>query len=205
MWVPQPDPVPNPEMMLNMRVKPRQTRPRPTTADRTRTSPSAALRRTRSVRGRIAGRGQVLVTLIGLLSSTERRPMLKGFKDFLMRGTVVDLAVAVVIGAAFAKVVGGLLQGVINPLIASVAGKPNLDSVGMFTLNQAKFSIGLVLTPLVNFVCVAAGIYFMVVMPLNKLAVRRARGVEPKTDAPSEEVALLTDIRNSMQVPSRAQ
>jgi large conductance mechanosensitive channel len=73
----------------------------------------------------------------------------------------------------------------------------------MFTLNQAKFSIGLVLTPLVNFVCVAAGIYFMVVMPLNKLAARRARGVEPKTDVPSEEVALLTDIRNSMQVPSR--
>jgi large conductance mechanosensitive channel len=74
--------------------------------------------------------------------------MLKGFKDFLMRGTVVDLAVAVVIGAAFAKVVGGLLQGVINPLIASVAGKPNLDSVGTFTLNEAKFSIGLLLTPL---------------------------------------------------------
>jgi large conductance mechanosensitive channel len=131
--------------------------------------------------------------------------MLKGFKDFLMRGTVVDLAVAVVIGTAFAKVVGGLLHGVINPLIASVAGKPNLDSVGTFTLNHANFSIGLVLTPFVNFVCVAAGIYFMVVMPLNKLAARRARGVEPKTDAPSEEVALLTDIRNSMQVPGRAQ
>ena len=131
--------------------------------------------------------------------------MLKGFKDFLMRGNVVDLAVAVVIGAAFAKVVGGLLQGVINPLIASVAGKPNLDSVGTFTLNQAKFSIGLLLTPLVNFVCVGAGIYFMVVMPLNKLAERRARGVEPKTEAPSEEVALLTEIRDSMQVRSRAQ
>jgi large conductance mechanosensitive channel len=86
-----------------------------------------------------------------------------------------------------------------------VAGKPNLDSVGTFTLNEAKFSIGLLLTPLVNFVCVAAGIYVMVVMPLNNLAERRARGVEPKTDAPSEEVALLTNIRDSLQVPSRAQ
>jgi len=54
-------------------------------------------------------------------------------------------------------------------------------------------------------VCVGAGIYFMVVMPLNKLAERRARGVEPKTEAPSEEVALLTEIRDSMQVRSRAQ
>jgi len=128
--------------------------------------------------------------------------MLRGFKDFLMRGNVVDLAVAVVIGAAFAKVIGGLLQGVINPLIASVAGKPNLDSVGTFTLNEAKFSVGLVLTPLVNFVCVAAGIYFLVVTPLNKLADRRARGLEVETEAPSEEVALLTEIRDSMRVHS---
>ncbi|HEY5248750.1 MAG TPA: large conductance mechanosensitive channel protein MscL [Dermatophilaceae bacterium] len=125
--------------------------------------------------------------------------MLKGFKDFLMRGNVVDLAVAVVIGAAFAKVVDGFLRGVINPLIASVAGKPDLDAVGSFTLNQAHFSIGLVLTPLVNFVCVGACIYFLVVTPLNKLAERRARGVEPKTEAPSEEVALLTEIRDALR------
>lgn len=128
--------------------------------------------------------------------------MLKGFKDFLMRGNVVDLAVAVVIGAAFAKVVSGFLEGVINPLIASVAGKPNLDSIGTFTLNHARFSIGLVLTPLVNFVCVGGCIYLLVVLPLNKLAERRARGVEPKTEAPSEEVALLTEIRDSMRVRS---
>ena len=61
------------------------------------------------------------------------------------------------------------------------------------------------MTPLVNFVCIGAGIYFMVVMPLNKLAKRRARGGEPKTEAPSEEIALLTEIRDSMQVHSRAQ
>jgi len=131
--------------------------------------------------------------------------MLKGFKNFLMRGNIVDLAVAVVIGAAFAKVVGGLLQGLINPMIAAVAGKPNLDSVGAFTLNQAEFSIGLVLTPLVNFVCVSAGIYFMVVLPLNKLAKSRTRGVQPKAEAPSAEVALLTEIRDSMQLRSPAQ
>ena len=122
--------------------------------------------------------------------------MLKGFKDFLMRGNVVDLAVAVVVGAAFSKVVDGLLKGLINPLIAAVAGEPNLDSVGTFTLNNAKFSIGLLLTALVNFVLISAAIYFVVVMPLNKLAERRAKGIEPETDAPSEDVALLTEIRD---------
>ncbi len=122
--------------------------------------------------------------------------MLKGFKDFLMRGNVVDLAVAVVIGAAFSKVVDGLLKGLINPLIAAVAGEPNLDSVGAFTLNNAKFSIGLLLTALVNFVLISAAIYFVVVMPLNKLAERRAKGIEPETEAPSEDVALLTEIRD---------
>ena len=128
--------------------------------------------------------------------------MLKGFKDFLMRGSVVDLAVAVVVGAAFTKVVGGFAHGVVNPLIAAVAGRPNLDSVGQFTVHKASFSIGLVLTPLVSFVFVAAAIYVLVVMPLNKLATRRATGVEPTTAAPSEEVALLTEIRDAMAVSS---
>ena len=128
--------------------------------------------------------------------------MLKGFKDFLMRGNVVDLAVAVVIGAAFGLVVKGFLGGLLNPLIAAVAGKPNLDAVGTFTLNHAQFSVGLVLTPLVNFLVIAAAIYFVVVHPLNKLAERRARGTEPKTESPSEEILLLTEIRDAMQVRS---
>jgi len=110
--------------------------------------------------------------------------MLKGFKDFLMRGNVVDLAV------------DGFLRGLINPLIAAVAGQQNLDSVGTFTLNNAIFSIGLLLTALVNFVLISAAIYFVVVMPLNKLAERRAKGIEPETEAPSEDVALLTEIRD---------
>jgi large conductance mechanosensitive channel len=125
--------------------------------------------------------------------------MLKGFKDFLMRGNVVDLAVAVAIGAAFGLLVKGLLDGLITPLIAAVAGKQNLDKVGTFTVHKADFSVGLFLTPLVNFVVIGAAIYLLVVLPLNKLAERRARGVEPKTDAPSEEVALLTEIRDTLR------
>ena len=128
--------------------------------------------------------------------------MLKGFKDFLMRGNVIDLAVAVVVGAAFSQVIQGFLQGLINPLIAAVAGRTDLQSVGTFTLNDARFSIGLVLAPLVNFLLVGAVIYLIVVMPLNKLAERRARGVEPETEAPSAEVALLTEIRDSLRARS---
>ncbi|MEO6145021.1 MAG: large conductance mechanosensitive channel protein MscL [Dermatophilaceae bacterium] len=129
--------------------------------------------------------------------------MLKGFKDFLMRGNVVDLAVAVVIGAAFGRVVQALVDGLINPLIAAVAGKQDLSMVGLFTLNGATFSVGHVLTAVVNFVIVAAAIFFMVVQPLNRLAQRRARGIEPQTAAPSEEVALLTEIRDLLSAAAR--
>jgi len=152
------------------------------------------------VPGPIASFGLVLATFAFAVIPTGKDPMLKGFKDFLMRGNVVDLAVAVVIGAAFSQVVAGLIKGLINPLIAAVAGKTNLDKVGAFTLHHADFSIGVVLTPLVNFVIIGATIYFLVVMPLNKVAERRARGVEPKTEAPSEEVALLSEIRDSLRV-----
>lgn len=125
--------------------------------------------------------------------------MLKGFKDFLMRGNVVDLAVAVVIGAAFGDVVKGLLKGLFTPLIAAIVGARNLDQVGTFEVHGAEFSFGLFLTPLVTFVVIAAVIYFTVVMPLNHLAERRARGIEPAPKAPSEEVALLTEIRDSLR------
>ena len=125
--------------------------------------------------------------------------MLTGFKDFLMRGNVVDLAVAVVIGAAFAKAVDGFLRGMLTPLIAAVAGKTDLTQVGKFEWNKAVFSIGLFLDAAVNFVIIAAAIYLVVILPLNKLAERRAKGEEPATDAPSEEVALLTEIRDSLR------
>src|SRR4051794_35709412 len=101
--------------------------------------------------------------------------MLKGFRDFIQRGNVVDLAVAVVIGAAFALVIRAVLDGLINPLIAAIFGKPNLDNVGTFTINNAQFSVGVVLTALINFLVVAAAIYFLVIAPMNALAERQRR------------------------------
>jgi large conductance mechanosensitive channel len=125
--------------------------------------------------------------------------MLKGFRDFLLRGNVVDLAVAVVIGAAFTLVVNAVVKGIITPLIAAIFGKPDLDSVGVFTINHATFSIGVVLTALFNFVCVAAAVYFVIIVPVNRLAELRKSGQEPEPEAPTEEVLLLTQIRDTLR------
>lgn len=120
--------------------------------------------------------------------------MLKGFKEFLMRGNVVDLAVAVVIGTAFGKVIDAFVT-VIMDLIGKVGGQPNFSS-----FKPGGVAVGAFLTALVSFIIVAAAVYFMVVMPMNKLAERRKKGVEPEPVAPSEEVLLLTEIRDSLRV-----
>ena len=125
--------------------------------------------------------------------------MLKGFRDFIARGNVVDLAVAVVIGAAFTMVINAVVQGIVDPLIAAIFGKPNLDDVATFTINNAHFSIGLVLTALLNFLIVAAVIYFLVVAPLNAIAERARRNRPAEAPAPSDEVVLLTEIRDALR------
>jgi len=122
--------------------------------------------------------------------------MLKGFKDFLMRGNVVGLAVAVVIGVAFGTLVKSFVD-VIMSLIGKIGGEPNFDA-----WRPGKLPIGAFITALITFLIVAAAIYFVVVMPLNKLAERRAKGLEPETKAPSEEIALLTEIRDSLKARS---
>ncbi len=126
--------------------------------------------------------------------------MLKGFKDFLMRGNVVDLAVAVAVGAAFSSVVKGFLDGLVNPLIAAVVGAKDISGFGRFTINNAAFSLGLFLQAVLNFVLVAATIYFVIIVPMNRLAARRKHGAEPEPQAPSEEVLLLTEIRDELRV-----
>ena len=124
--------------------------------------------------------------------------MLKGFREFVMRGNVVDLAVGIVIGIAFGMVVTAFLNGIIYPLIAAIFGKPDLDSVGAFTINNAHFSIGLVLNAVIYFIVVAAAIYFFVVVPVNAM---RARFEKPaaEEDAGPSEVELLTQIRDALR------
>jgi len=128
--------------------------------------------------------------------------MLKGFKEFVMRGNVIDLAVAVVIGAAFGKIVTALVDGLINPIVAAIFGKPDVTGVGKFTINDAQFSIGLILQEIMNFLFVASAVYFIIVMPMNKLAERRARGVEPEPEPLTTEQQLLTEIRDALHTRS---
>ena len=124
--------------------------------------------------------------------------MFKGFREFVLRGNVVDLAVGIVIGVAFGAVVTALVDGLINPIIAAIFGKPDLSSVGTFDLNHAHFSIGLILTAVINFALVAAAIYFLVVVPVNSLRSRYEKPVEEVLAGPSE-IDLLTEIRDSLR------
>jgi large conductance mechanosensitive channel len=126
----------------------------------------------------------------------EGHIMVKGFRDFLMRGNVVDLAVAVVIGAAFGTVIKAFTDGLLNPLIAAIFGQASLNDVGVFKINGAIFSIGLVLTALINFAIIAAVVYFVVVVPMNKIKERSAKEEEVET---AEEIVLLREIRDSLQ------
>src|SRR6185369_4656336 len=104
--------------------------------------------------------------------------MLKGFKAFLLRGNVVDLAVAVVIGGAFGAVVAALVKDLLTPFIAAIVGQPDF-SVIQFTVNGSKFLIGDFVNAVVGFVLVAAAIYFFVVTPMNMVMARRRSAAPP--------------------------
>ena len=121
--------------------------------------------------------------------------MLKGFKEFLMRGNVVDFAVAVVIGAAFTAVVTSLTTGIITPLVGAILGGTDF-SKEVATINGVEFAWGTVVDAVINFVLVAAVIYFVVVVPMKHLQERRSSGDE---DVPPDEVELLTEIRDLLK------
>ncbi len=122
--------------------------------------------------------------------------MIKGFKDFLLRGNVVDLAVAVVIGAAFTAVVNSFVSSFLTPLIALASGGGKLG--GILYVNGQKFTWGAFLSQLIAFVVTAAVVYFVVVIPMKKLIERRKRGEEPGPVGPTE-VELLVEIRDLLR------
>ena len=100
---------------------------------------------------------------------------MRGFKQFMMRGNVVDLAVAVVMGAAFGAVVTALVKDLITPLIAALFGKPDFSDLG-FTVNRSRFLAGDFINALVSFLLIGAAVYFVVVLPMNALMARMRRG-----------------------------
>jgi large conductance mechanosensitive channel len=122
--------------------------------------------------------------------------MIKGFKDFLLRGNVVDLAVAVVIGAAFGAVVTSFVDSFLTPLIGLVGGGGELG--GEVVINEQRFTWGAFLSNLIGFALTAAVVYFVVVMPMKQLIERRRRGEEAGPVLPTQ-VELLIEIRDLMR------
>lgn len=108
--------------------------------------------------------------------------MLKGFRDFVLRGNVIDLAVAVVIGAAFTGIVNSLVKDIINPLIAAIFKKPDFSYL-VLEVNGGKITYGNFLNQLISFLLIAASVYFIFVLPINKLMARffPAKAEPPKT------------------------
>jgi large conductance mechanosensitive channel len=128
--------------------------------------------------------------------------MIQGFKEFIMRGNVIDLAVAVVIGAAFTAVVTAIVEGIFNPLIAAIFSADSLAKSMTVPIGNATISFGLVLAAIINFLLIAAVVYFVFVLPINKMKQaqerRRNAGMpsEAVDDAPASELDLLGEIRD---------
>ena len=135
--------------------------------------------------------------------------MITGFKEFIMRGNVIELAVAVVIGAAFTGVVTAIVDGIFNPLIAALFNADSLASSMTVSIGASTLSFGLVFAALIQFLLVAAVVYFAFVMPLNTLKENQARRREAADPAepvhgPVTDLDLLTQIRDLLAAQSSA-
>lgn len=122
--------------------------------------------------------------------------MIQGFKEFISKGNVLDLAVAVIIGASFTPIVKSITD-VIMGIIGAIVGQPNFDSVLQFSIRGSDpIQPGTIITAIVNFLLVASALYFAIVVPMNALNKRRAKEDAEKAEEPSEDVKLLSEIRD---------
>lgn len=123
--------------------------------------------------------------------------MLKGFRDFILRGNVIELATAVIIGGAFTAIVTAISDKIINPLIAAI-GSPESPALSFYLrdgVEATKVDIGAVITACINFLIVAAVVYFVIIMPMNKINELRKRGA-PEDEVPPSSEELLAEIRD---------
>jgi large conductance mechanosensitive channel len=122
--------------------------------------------------------------------------MLRDFKDFLMRGNIVTLAVAFVMGVAFAAVVNSFVNDLVMPIIAMIIGKPDFSNL-TFTINDAVFRYGSFITAVITFIAIAAAVFFFIVKPMEVMEARRARGEEepPPSDEERRHQELLAALR----------
>jgi large conductance mechanosensitive channel len=128
--------------------------------------------------------------------------MIKGFKDFIMRGNVIDLAIAVVVGTAFAKVVDVFVTSFVTPIINALPGA-SVNGLGFSlrggSLKQKTFiDFSTIINAVIVFLLTALVVYLVIVVPMTKIQERRARGLEPEPEAVSEDILLLREIRDSL-------
>lgn len=119
--------------------------------------------------------------------------MLKGFKQFILRGNVLDLAVAVVMGGAFGAVVTALVKDLLTPLIAAIVKTPDFSALA-FDVNGSKFLIGDFINSLIAFLLIAVGVYFFIIMPVNALMARLNRGEAPPDPTTKKCPECLSDV-----------
>ena len=119
--------------------------------------------------------------------------MLKGFRQFVFRGNVLDLAVAVVMGGAFGAVVTALVKDLLTPLIAAVAGKPDFSAIEL-TVNGSRFLVGDFINALVSFALIAAAVYFFIIVPVNAIVARARRGEAPADPTTKKCAECLSEV-----------
>ncbi|HEX5780412.1 MAG TPA: large conductance mechanosensitive channel protein MscL [Solirubrobacteraceae bacterium] len=124
--------------------------------------------------------------------------MIKEFRDFVLRGNVIDLAIAVVLGAAFGAVVTSFVDDILMQVIAALGGEPDFSAL-KFNIGEGEFRYGEFITAVISFLIIAAVIFFFVVKPINALMARRKAGLEPEVDAVPEDVVLLGEIRDLLR------
>lgn len=134
--------------------------------------------------------------------------MLKGFRDFLMRGNVLDLAVAVVVGTAFTAIVTAFTENIINPLIAAMGADQDVEGLGILLRSGAPATfvdIGAVITAVINFVIIAAVVYFVLIVPFTAAKKRLIREQHAEEEAGVTDIELLTEIRDLLAAQRNAQ
>ena len=129
--------------------------------------------------------------------------MLKEFRTFILRGNAIDLAVAVVLGAAFGAVVTSLVEDIVTPIISIVFGKPGFADLTI-TINDAVIRYGEFLNAVLSLITIGAAVFFLVVKPVNLLMARRKAGEDPPPEAVPEDVVLLGEIRDLLRSQSSA-
>jgi large conductance mechanosensitive channel len=120
--------------------------------------------------------------------------MLKEFRDFLLRGNIVELAIAFVMGVAFAAVVNSLVNNLVMPIIAMIIGKPNFNDL-TFTINDAVFRYGAFITDVIAFIAIAAAVFFFIVKPMDAIMARRRTPAEEISDEERRHQELLAALR----------